>query len=118
MCQPLKIIQKYFSQYKALRIGQMAVHYFYSTPRPWGGWDFHEPTQNLVDEFEAGDPRRGYSLLQPGDIVDRGSQGMTEFTPDLTNTGFSSFTSIPTSELTVRLMEIKMYPFFELQMFI
>ena len=64
-------------------------HYWYSTPRPWGGWDFHDPQQNLVDEFETGDPRRGYSLLMPGDMVDRGSQGMTEFTPDLTATGFS-----------------------------
>ena len=64
-------------------------HFFYTHPRPWGGWDFHNPTQNLVDEFEAGDPRRESSLWQPGDMVDRGDKGISEFTAGLTASGYS-----------------------------
>lgn len=64
-------------------------HLFHPPPRPWGGWDFHNPTQNLVDEFEAGDLRLENSLWKPGDMVDRGDKGVTEFTADLSATGFS-----------------------------
>jgi starch-binding outer membrane protein, SusD/RagB family len=65
------------------------VPQFWIAPRPWGGWDFHDPTQDLVDEFEVGDPRLGMSIWKPGDMVDRGSIGITEFTADLTATGFA-----------------------------
>jgi len=65
------------------------VPQYYVAPRPWGGWDFHDPTQSIVDEFEAGDPRLGMSIWQPGDMVDRGANGITEFTADLTATGFA-----------------------------
>ena len=35
-----------------------------------GGWGFDHPTQNLYDEFEAGDPRRDVAILIPStDIV-------------------------------------------------
>ncbi|MDN5213326.1 RagB/SusD family nutrient uptake outer membrane protein [Fulvivirgaceae bacterium BMA12] len=64
------------------------VPQYYIAPRPWGGWDFHNPTQDIVDEFEPGDPRLGYSIWQPGDMVDRGANGISEFTADLTATGF------------------------------
>lgn len=64
------------------------VPQYYIAPRPWGGWDFHDPTQSIVDEFEPGDPRLGYSIWQPGDMVDRGANGITEFTADLTATGY------------------------------
>lgn len=30
-----------------------------------GGWGFNHPTQNLYDEFEAGDPRREVAILIP-----------------------------------------------------
>ena len=30
-----------------------------------GGWGFNHPTQNLYDEFEAGDPRRDYCIFNP-----------------------------------------------------
>ena len=64
-------------------------HRIYTTPRPWGGWDFHEPTQNLVDEFETGDPRMDATLLMPGEIVDLGGdRGPTEYTSDLSQTGY------------------------------
>ena len=42
---------------------------YYHTPGGLGGWGFHEPIQDLVDEFEPGDPRLGYSIFQPGDQV-------------------------------------------------
>ncbi|MEQ9442008.1 MAG: RagB/SusD family nutrient uptake outer membrane protein [Cyclobacteriaceae bacterium] len=61
----------------------------YTTPRPWGGWDFHEPVDNLVEEFEEGDPRLDYSLFMPGEMVDLGGEdGLTEYTTDLSQTGY------------------------------
>ncbi|MFT7034117.1 MAG: hypothetical protein ACJA2S_002626 [Cyclobacteriaceae bacterium] len=66
------------------------VPQYFVAPRPWGGWDFHDPTQDLVDEFEVGDARREMSIWAPGDMVDRkGSVGVVEFTADLTATGFA-----------------------------
>jgi len=64
-------------------------HFIYSTPRPWGGWDFHNPVQDAVDEFEPGDIRKENTLWSPGDMVDRNAKGITEFTEDLSATGYS-----------------------------
>ena len=33
------------------------------------GWGFNKPTQNLYDEFEAGDPRRDLTILDEGEDV-------------------------------------------------
>jgi len=33
----------------------------------YGGWGFNHPTQNLYDEYEAGDPRREATILVPTD---------------------------------------------------
>lgn len=61
----------------------------YTTPRPWGGWDFHEPIQDLVDEFEPNDPRMDYTLLMPGEKVDLGgTQGVREYTQSMSLTGY------------------------------
>ncbi len=61
----------------------------YSTPRPWGGWDFHEPIQDLVDEFEEGDPRLDHTVFKAGDMVDLGGdRGITEYTADLSQTTY------------------------------
>jgi hypothetical protein len=60
----------------------------YTTPRPWGGWDFQEPIQDLVDEFEPGDPRLDYTVFKPGDMVQRGSLGLVEYTEDLSQTDY------------------------------
>lgn len=68
---------------------QNVVHFFHTYPRPWGGWDFHNPTQNLVDEYEAGDPRFESSIWKPGDMVDRGAKGVSEYTADLSASGYS-----------------------------
>ncbi len=66
-----------------------SAYRIYTTPRPWGGWDFHEPIQDLIDEFEEGDPRLDYTVFKPGDIVDLGGdRGPTEYTPDLSLTGY------------------------------
>jgi hypothetical protein len=32
-----------------------------------GGWGFNKPTQNLYDEYEANDPRRDITILNPSD---------------------------------------------------
>ena len=34
-----------------------------------GGWGFDHPSQNLYDEFEAGDPRRDVAILVPDDAL-------------------------------------------------
>lgn len=61
----------------------------YTTPRPWGGWDFREPIQDLVDEFEPNDPRLGYTVFKVGDMVDLGGEdGLQEYTADLSQTGY------------------------------
>ncbi|WPP49193.1 RagB/SusD family nutrient uptake outer membrane protein [Catalinimonas niigatensis] len=74
---------------QALDGWQGTAQIIYTTPRPWGGWDFHEPVQNLVDEFEEGDPRLDYTLFMPGEMVDiGGDQGLVEYTTDLSQTGY------------------------------
>ena len=66
-----------------------SAYRIYTTPRPWGGWDFHEPIQDLIDEFEADDPRLDYTIFKPGDMVDLGGdRGLTEYTSDLSLTGY------------------------------
>ena len=65
------------------------AHRIYTTPRPWGGWDFHEPTQSLVDEFETNDSRMDATLFLPGEMVDLGGdRGLTEYTTELSQTGY------------------------------
>lgn len=33
-----------------------------------GAWGFDQPTQSLVDEFEEGDPRKLFTIMQEGDV--------------------------------------------------
>ncbi|MBW8334818.1 MAG: RagB/SusD family nutrient uptake outer membrane protein, partial [Prolixibacteraceae bacterium] len=41
----------------------------YTSPRgPTGAWGFDTPTQDLVDEFEPGDPRLLFTILESGDV--------------------------------------------------
>lgn len=37
------------------------------------GWGFNQPTQNLYDEFEEGDIRRGLTIISDGDILWKGT---------------------------------------------
>ncbi|QRR00533.1 RagB/SusD family nutrient uptake outer membrane protein [Dyadobacter sandarakinus] len=63
---------------------------FYHTPQTFGGWGFHEPIEDLVDEFETNDPRRAYSIYSPGDKVERGTAGTTTFEANMTRvTGYA-----------------------------
>ncbi len=62
---------------------------FYHTPGGLGGWGFHEPIQDLVDEFESGDPRLAYSIFQPGDEVEMGSSTHTFAVEDTRLTGYA-----------------------------
>ncbi len=50
---------------------------WYYAPRhmPWDGWGFQEPTDDLVAEFEEGDPRLDYTVARDGDIIQGGSNG-------------------------------------------
>ncbi len=66
-----------------------STYIIYSTPRPWGGWDFHEPIQDLVDEFEPNDPRLDYSIMKPGDLIDLGGgDGVQEYQASFSSTGY------------------------------
>ncbi|MEM9142651.1 MAG: RagB/SusD family nutrient uptake outer membrane protein [Bacteroidota bacterium] len=66
-----------------------SAHTIHTTPRPWGGWDFHNPLPDLVDEFEPDDPRMDATFFMPGEMVDLGGErGMTEYTTDLSQTGY------------------------------
>lgn len=66
---------------------QRQTNTIYTTPRPWGGWDFQAPLPDLINEFEEGDPRLDYSIMMPGDIFDLGGdRGPTEYTADLSPT--------------------------------
>lgn len=61
---------------------------WYYAPRPWDGWGFQEPTDDLVSEFEANDPRLGYTVARVGDVFEGGPGGTTRvYTADLNNTG-------------------------------
>ncbi|TLV00637.1 RagB/SusD family nutrient uptake outer membrane protein [Dyadobacter luticola] len=63
---------------------------FYHTPQAFGGWGFHEPIQDLVNEYEKGDPRKASSIFSPGDVVDRKAAGKETFTKDMTRvTGYA-----------------------------
>lgn len=66
------------------------AHRIYSAPRPWGGWDFHAPLPDLLNEYEDDDPRQGYSIMRPGDVFDLGGdRGLTDYTADLSpSTGY------------------------------
>ncbi|PZR39605.1 MAG: RagB/SusD family nutrient uptake outer membrane protein [Azospira oryzae] len=62
---------------------------FYHTPGGLGGWGFHEPIQDLVNEFEANDPRLAYTVFQPGDEVTMGSSTHTFEVEDTRLTGYA-----------------------------
>lgn len=59
----------------------------YHTPREWGGWNFHQPLKDLVDEFEPGDARKAVSVMGAGDQVDIGT-GIATYSADMSETGY------------------------------
>ncbi|HEY8934934.1 MAG TPA: RagB/SusD family nutrient uptake outer membrane protein [Cyclobacteriaceae bacterium] len=63
---------------------------WYHTPGGLGGWGFHEPIQDLVDEYEAGDPRLDYSIFKPGDQITIKTDSVYTFkTGDTRLTGYA-----------------------------
>lgn len=61
----------------------------YTTPRPWGGWDFHEPIQDLINEFEVGDPRLKATVFSIGDTVNLGgTRGNQVYAAGFSQTGY------------------------------
>ncbi len=61
---------------------------WYYAPRPWDGWGFQEPTDDLVSEFEPNDARLGYSIARVGDVFEGGPGGTTRvYAAGLNNTG-------------------------------
>lgn len=50
----------------------------YFTPREWGGWNFHHPTQDFVDAFEANDTvRKHQTIVAVGETVPYQTQTVT-----------------------------------------
>ncbi|HEY9045527.1 MAG TPA: RagB/SusD family nutrient uptake outer membrane protein, partial [Ohtaekwangia sp.] len=62
---------------------------YYHTPEILGGWGFHEPIQDLVDEFEPNDPRLDYSIFKPGDQIVKGSTVHIFSAADTRYTGYA-----------------------------
>lgn len=60
----------------------------YASPRSSGAYGFDQPTQNLVDEFEEGDPRLLYTILEPGDKFPTASGSETLNFSTYPNTGY------------------------------
>lgn len=60
----------------------------YSCPRSCGAYGFDQPTQNLVDEFEEGDPRLLYTIIQPGDVFPKGNDEEVLDFSTYPNTGY------------------------------
>ena len=60
----------------------------YSSPRSTGAYGFDQPTQNLVDEFEEGDPRLLYTIIENGDVFPTNSGTETLDFSTYPNTGY------------------------------
>jgi hypothetical protein len=53
--------------------GQLISDFQGSRDDPYGGWGFDCPTQNLYNEFEAGDPRKKATIVAAGDTLRKGT---------------------------------------------
>lgn len=60
----------------------------YASPRSSGAYGFDQPTQNLVDEFEDGDPRLLYTIIENGDKFPTASGSETLNFSTYPNTGY------------------------------
>lgn len=56
---------------------------------PGGGLGWFVPTEDLVNEFEEGDPRLEASLYRDGDIYYDKGDGTTSYNPEWSSTGYS-----------------------------
>ena len=62
----------------------------FCSPRSTGAYGFDQPTQDLVDEFEEGDPRLLFTIVQPGDKFPAGSKAEVLDFSTYPNTGYHS----------------------------
>ncbi len=53
------------------------------------GWGYVMPTRDLYDEFEPGDPRRGYSMWVPGDFYGIHHGETTDYTNPITGDSYT-----------------------------
>lgn len=60
----------------------------YAGPRSCGAYGFDQPTQNLVDEFEEGEPRLLYTIMQPDNVFPKGKDVETLDFSTYPNTGY------------------------------
>jgi starch-binding outer membrane protein, SusD/RagB family len=71
-------------EWGAIKTGSTA-NIFQNNRSTWG-WGFNNPTQDLVDEFEAGDPRKACTVYTDGDVVLGAVQSVVY--PDDNETGY------------------------------
>lgn len=80
---------------EAFKASQGTARVWYFDPSgdaPGGHLGYFIPSQNLVDEFEAGDPRLAASIYRAGDTyrtIDGSTIAELPFDPEWTSTGFS-----------------------------
>lgn len=58
-----------------------SINYYFVAPSDLGGNGFHEPNQDLVNEFEKGDPRSIYTITFKGDVFPSGASTYTVVNP-------------------------------------
>ncbi len=51
----------------------------WSRSTQFGGWQLRGITKDLYDEFEAGDPRKKYTIAEPGDVIEGKTVGKTGY---------------------------------------
>lgn len=54
-----------------------SINYYFLTPSDLGGTGFDEPNQDLLNEFEKGDPRTIYTVTFKGDVFPSGTSTYT-----------------------------------------
>ena len=58
------------------------------------GWGFNRPSDDLISEYESGDPRRGATILFEGDVLPDGS-GIIKVNPDILNARYNEKAWVP-----------------------
>jgi hypothetical protein len=58
------------------------------------GWGFNRPSDDLVADYESGDPRRGATILYEGDVLPDGS-GIIKVNPDILNARYNEKAWVP-----------------------
>lgn len=64
----------------------------FQSPRDgeWGGWGFNQPTQEFVNAFEPGDPRKDYTVLMDGEKATRADGKTITYNKSSSDTGYNN----------------------------